>query len=1087
MYLKSIEIQGFKSFANKTVLDFSPGITGIVGPNGSGKSNISDAVRWVLGEQKVKQLRGNSMQDVIFSGTALRRAQGYAYVSMCFDNADHALNLPYEEITVSRRLYRSGESEYRLNDAECRLKDIHELFYDTGIGKEGYSLIGQGQIDKILSGKAEERRALFDEAVGIVKFKRRKDISQKKLEEEQANMERIQDILSELEKQLAPLEKQSGKAKNYLQLRDKLLLYEANLFLLEMKEAEKGLEELAEKIENLSYYQKEEEEKQNRLTQAFLEMEREGEALEAEEQNIRQREEQYLSEKAEIERRISQLREDISGKESSKKHFQDQIEKLKEESSRLLGKMEDLAATLFAMQEQFSSLLPFSKDKAEVQLDVDFIRSTIKEAEMTVQNCFGNNFAFEEAPKLSGAEEENLGEQFLAFQEKEEELKKAREKFQSLLQSMQGLSRELQEKRQELESEKSRLAAQERAVENQSLRLENLENLAERYEGFGNAVRFCMREKAREEGLIGVVAELISVPKDYELALETVLGSGLQQLVCEDEGTAKRLIEKLKRERQGRASFLPLPSLRKNRDEKYDSLKKEAGVIGVFADLIKVPESCKGLENYLLSRVLLVRSMEEALSLEKKYHHSLRIVTLEGELLQAGGAISGGAYKNNSSLMGRKREMEELKESIEKGKEACNTIRKAVEEKVKACNRLEQELSTKEEERHQQEKGISELELMLQAKMQLEYQTLSTKTDFLTEQMHGYSDALEKLFAEKFDLEEAEKQSKESVLHQEEEILKLQEKLSDGEKAFSERKESLQSIQEQKQKIAEKQKAYFAEKEKFAEAQLNQEKEALRLENQKEKLEEQSAKSAQYILEEYGLKFSEVKQYYREELCEDPALSKGIQEMKGNIRSLGPINLDSIQQFEEVSERYSFLHQQVEDLLASEKSLQEIIADLDRGMRKQFHENFSKIQVEFNKVFRVLFGGGQGRLEMEEGEDVLESGIRIVAEPPGKKLQNMMQLSGGEKALTAISLLFALQSLKPSPFCLLDEIEAALDDSNVVRFAEYLHHLIKNTQFIVITHRRGTMERADRLFGVTMQEKGISTLVSVDLVEDQLQ
>ena len=1087
MYLKSIEIQGFKSFANKTVLEFSPGITGIVGPNGSGKSNISDAVRWVLGEQKVKQLRGNSMQDVIFSGTALRRAQGYAYVSMCFDNADHALNLPYEEITVSRRLYRSGESEYRLNDAECRLKDIHELFYDTGIGKEGYSLIGQGQIDKILSGKAEERRALFDEAVGIVKFKRRKDISQKKLEEEQANMERIQDILSELEKQLAPLERQSGKAKNYLQLRDKLLLYEANLFLLEMKEAEKGLEELAEKIENLSYFQKEEEEKQNRLTQAFLEMEREGEALEAEEQNIRQREEQYLSEKAEIERRISQLREDISGKESSKKHFQDQIEKLKEESSRLLGKMEDLAATLFAMQEQFSSLLPFSKDKSEVQLDIDFIRSTIKEAERTIQNCVGNNFAFEEAPKLSKGEEENLGEQFLAFQEKEEELKNAKEAFQSLLQTMQGLSRELQEKRQELESEKSRLALQERAVENQSLRLDNLENLAERYEGFGNAVRFCMREKAREKGLIDVVAELISVPKDYELALETVLGSGLQQLVCEDEGTAKRLIEKLKRERQGRASFLPLPSLRKNRDEKYDSLKKEAGVIGVFADLIKVPDFCKGLENYLLSRVLLVKSMEEALSLEKKYHHSLRIVTLEGELLQAGGAISGGAYKNNSSLMGRKREMEELKESIEKGKEACNTIRKAVEEKVKACNRLEQELSAKEEERHQQEKGISELELMLQAKMQLEYQTLSTKTDFLTEQMHGYSDTLEKLFAEKFDLEEAEKQSKKSVLHQEEEIQKLQEKLSLGEKAFSDRKESLQRIQEQKQKIAEKQKAYFAEKEKFAEAQLNQEKEALRLENQKEKLEEQSAKSAQYILEEYGLQFSEVKQYYREELCEDPALSKEIQEMKGNIRSLGPINLDSIQQFEEVSERYSFLHQQVEDLLASEKSLQEIIADLDRGMRKQFHENFSKIQVEFNKVFRVLFGGGQGRLEMEEGEDVLESGIRIVAEPPGKKLQNMMQLSGGEKALTAISLLFALQSLKPSPFCLLDEIEAALDDSNVVRFAEYLHHLIKNTQFIVITHRRGTMERADRLFGVTMQEKGISTLVSVDLVEDQLQ
>lgn len=1086
MYLKSIEVQGFKSFANKTVLDFSPGITGIVGPNGSGKSNISDAVRWVLGEQKVKQLRGASMQDVIFAGTATRRPQNYASVSISFDNSDHALSLPYEEITVSRRLYRSGESEYRLNGSECRLKDIHELFYDTGIGKEGYSLIGQGQIDKILSGKAEERRALFDEAVGIVKFKRRKDIAEKKLEEEQANLERIQDIVSELEKQVGPLEKQSEKARKYLSFRDELVVLESTHFLQKLQDTEKLLQKLEEAEKDLKATIEAEVKKQNALSESFKGLEEELLLLDEKEQEISRGNEEDESRKKTLEEEIVRLKEAISGKESSSRHFQERVNALKEEASSSIGKMEDLVSALLSMKKKFQSFLLFNTEEEKVKLDIALIDSTISEAKQIIRSTFYPDFDFDEGIQEK-EDAEASSEDAKNFHAIETEIRALKKEGEEKQEAFSHLQRKRADAEKTVTDKRASLQDFLHQKERHRIQLENLQNLAERYEGFGQAVRKCMQEKEREKGLIGVVADVLKTKPEYELALETTLSGSLQNLVTEEEATAKRLLEKLKREKLGRATFLPLSSIRKERDGRYDSVRGEKGLIGVFADFVEVPKSCAGLENYLLSKVLLVDNLDNALAIARKYKHSLRIVTLDGELLQAGGALSGGAYRNSSSLIGRKREIDELVETLKAMEREEGERRASLRREEDALQELSSIEAEKREEILNLDKLYREKLLTFQGTVNAERQTLSTRVDFLTEQLHDYGERLEKNFTDQMDLEEENKNTAGSVEKDQNQIHALEEKICTLLEKEEKRKESLASLKNRRAEIAEEEKRFYKEKEGIQEELLQIEKEQLRLEHQKEKLEDQSAQSASQLFEDYGIGVSQAKQYFDENLSDNPALPSIIQEKKAEMKGLGSINLDSIEQYTEVKERYEFLRKQVEDLISSEESLREIIKDLDSGMRKQFHENFYKIQERFNEVFRVLFGGGSGKIEIDDSEDLLESGISIIAEPPGKKLQNMMQLSGGEKALTAISLLFALQSLKPSPFCLLDEIEAALDDSNVVRFAKYLHHLTKNTQFIVITHRRGTMESADRLFGVTMQEKGISTLVSVDLVEEHLQ
>ena len=973
-----------------------------------------------------------------------------------------------------------------MNGSECRLKDIHELFYDTGIGKEGYSLIGQGQIDKILSGKAEERRALFDEAVGIVKFKRGKELAEKKLEEEQGNLARVQDIVTELEKQVEPLAKQSEKARKYLSYRDELVVLESTHFLKKLEVAEQVLQKLEEEERNVEASLKEDEEKQAVLTEAFSKLEAEREELDRKEQELSHSEEEERKQKESIEGDIVHLKESISGKESSSRHFHERVESLKKEASLSIGKMEDLTASLLTIRKRLEDFLIFETEEEQIKLDLELIDSTIKEAERIIQSSFYPDFLFDKERK-EGKEKSVLSEQSVDFRETEEEMRKLKKEGEEKQLALSHSEKNRSEKEKLLQEEKQKLQDLLRSKERCRIQWENLRNLAERYEGFGQAVRVSMKEKERENGLIGVVADLLKTRKEYELALETTLAGSLQNLVCEEEGTAKRLLEKLKREKLGRATFLPMSSIRKERDNRYDSIKGEPGLIGVFSDFVTVPESCRGLEQYLLSKVLLVDSLDHALMIARKYKHSLRIVTLDGELLQAGGALSGGAYRNSSSLIGRKREIEDLEKKLESLQKEENLQREKLLQHEEEWDKLKRKEEEDREEILHLDRLYREKNLRLQGSVQAERQTLSARVDFLSEQLHEYSEKIEQNFSNQLDLEEENKSTAGMVEEEQRKIQFLEQKMQDFRTKEAERKAERIALKERRTSISEEEKAFYRKKEGMQEDLLEKEKEKLRLSHQREKIEERSAQSASDLFEEYGIGVSQAKQYFDEVLSENPALLSIIQEKKAAMKGLGSINLDSIEQYTEVKDRYEFLRKQVEDLLQSEISLREIIKDLDSGMRKQFHENFHKIQERFNEVFRVLFGGGSGRIEIDDREDLLESGISIIAEPPGKKLQNMMQLSGGEKALTAISLLFALQSLKPSPFCLLDEIEAALDDSNVVRFAKYLHHLTENTQFIVITHRRGTMESADRLFGVTMQEKGISTLVSVDLVEEQLE
>lgn len=1093
MYLKSIEIQGFKSFANKTVLDFSKGITGIVGPNGSGKSNISDAVRWVLGEQKVKQLRGSSMQDVIFSGTKLRRPQSFAYVAITLSNEDHSLNLGYPEVTIARRLYRSGESEYRINGTECRLRDINELFYDTGIGKEGYSIIGQGQIDKILSGKAEERRALFDEAVGIVKFKRRKAQAEQKLTEEHGNLTRVTDILHELELQVGPLEKQAEQAKSYLTLRDSLISEEASLYLREVSEIEGTLSEVTE---NQELVQKDLANLRRESMQLSGEYDRISGEIQTTEETIRNTE--SAIKKADLLRsnlsgQIDVLQEQIHAEENNRRHYEDRIQTLKETEFSTIASLEDDLSRLSYMKEKLLFILENGDaevDKENVSLDLELIRNAKSEAEAVVRSCRGEDYALEIRPYQEEKPAAALpgGEISSQLDERRNSLKVLEEEILRLHQSCEESSQNLQSLLRDREDQIRGMEQRRRERDQERSRFEALQNLAERYEGFGHAVKSVMDRKNSVHGIHGTVADLIPVPKKYETAMETALGSAVQNIVTEDEKTAKQMIQYLKERRLGRATFLPLDNIRGRRDERCVQASHLPGALGLASDLIEAPERYQNLSEYLLGRVLVVDSMDHALEIQRQNRQSLRIVTLEGELLNPGGSISGGAYRNSSNLMSRKRELEELRVHIEKLEREVQERKAAVQESTEKSREIQQELARQQAEISEQELKLNNEKLAIASQLNIEYSTLTTRTDFVTEDVHRLASQLSEAFEERIDQERDSLASDGLLKEKQEKIVSLEtlirETGEDAERAAG----SIRSLEQKKAELSEQQKSFFGKKDELSEKLLSMEKESMRVQNLRAQKEQRLEALSQYMLEEYQLSYSMTRERYSEKtefsLSE---LRKSVQSLKAEIKALGPVNLDAIEQFKEIGERYRFLKQQYEDLVASEEKLQTIIHDLDHGMRKQFQENFARIQTEFNNVFRILFGGGQGRIELETGEqDVLRAGIHIIAEPPGKKLQNMMQLSGGEKALTAISLLFAIQKLKPSPFCLLDEIEAALDDSNVVRFADYLHQL-QYTQFIVITHRRGTMERTDRLFGITMQEKGISALVSVDLVQDQLE
>ena len=1184
MYLKSIEVQGFKSFANKINFEFHNGITGIVGPNGSGKSNVADAVRWVLGEQRIKQLRGAKMEDVIFAGTENRKPLGYAYVAITLDNSDHQLPIEYDEVTVSRRLFRSGESEYLINGAICRLKDISELFYDTGIGKEGYSIIGQGQIDKILSGKPEERRELFDEAAGIVKFKKRKIVAQRKLEDEQNNLIRVSDILSELEKQVKPLEKQSEVAKKYLSLKSELKEYDINMFLLEVSEIREKLNSINEKLEISDNDLNNARETYENIKKDFetLEQKMEAISLKIEEKKNELNRTEILKEKFDGEIRV--LNEQINSVRQNDEHIKDRINSINETIDKTISEKEELlnekkqADEILnnadsIKREEVEKLEKLSNKISELIIEVEESKNEIIELlneKSSVKSKIQRYDTMLEQIQIRKAE---LNQKLLKSSSDKEvqesiikELEEELNKVNLDIIENSDKQKELEEKTDDYKKEKHQKNAELNKSEQNfhifTSKLESLKNITERYEGFGNSIKKVMELKSSQKGIVGVVADIIKTDKEYEIAVETALGGNIQNIVTDNENTAKNLIEYLKKGKFGRATFLPLSSLANRTGFNNERVLSEGGVIGLASDLVKINKEFEAVAKYLLGRIVVVDNINNAITIARKYNYSLRIVTLDGELLNPGGSMTGGAFKNTSNLLGRRREIEDLETNIAKCKadkeriqssianldieiagisEEINKIKSLLQEQYllqntikmnlnqagdkkqeimdsyndfeketiemasqiseikENSNELANELKNYENLNETLEEKISELNSEIEelkekenkqsekvSSLNIEFSNLKQKNEFIDSNLKKVEDNLNSLYEELKVISSSSDNSEIEINNKEKEIEKIKESLEEAARTFVNINKEIEVLIEQKNTHSMEHKDFFSKREAVSEQMNSLDKEMYRLNSQKEKLEEQNENQVNYMWNEYELTYQSALEYRNEELNNLIQIKKTISALKSSIKGLGDVNVNAIEEYKEVVERYNFLKNQHDDLVKAEETLQKIIKELDEGMRKQFSEKFELIRVEFDKVFKELFGGGKGTIELNEDEDILEAGISIISQPPGKKLQNMMQLSGGEKALTAIALLFAIQNLKPSPFCLLDEIEAALDDSNVGRYANYLHKLTKHTQFIVITHRKGTMTAADRLYGITMQEKGVSTLVSVDLLDSSL-
>lgn len=1185
MYLKSIEIQGFKSFANKIVFEFQNGITGIVGPNGSGKSNVADAVRWVLGEQSAKQLRGSKMEDVIFAGTEARKPVGFAYVSITFDNEDHALPVEYNEVTVTRKVFRSGESEYQLNGHSCRLKDITELFYDTGIGKEGYSIIGQGQIDKILSGRPEERRELFDEAAGIVKFKRRKAASIKKLENERENLVRVNDILKELEKQVGPLEKQSEKAKEYLKLKQDLKIRDVNAFLMESDEIRISLKECEEKSLIAANDLKAANEEYDSTKAEYDSLE-----IQLNEINNSIETTNTLLSNTEIEKQrldgvINVYAEQIKTIQANSVHYTNRLSDI---SKSIDEKKESLSKLDEEKQSLAESLTSYEEKRAEAKKKHDEILNSIEEINKNIEDynnkiidvlslktkTTADNQKFQtmlEQKNIRKAElnsiiiqkksEENLADN--SINEFSDQLVKADNKINNLTEQINDVNQGIFTNKNKITELTSIIDKEQTQYHREKSKLESLIAITERYDGYGNSIRKIMELKETNSGILGVIADIIKVEKKYETAIETALGGTIQNIVTDNEKTAKELIAYLKDNKLGRATFLPITSVSGKNTYESEPCMKEKGVIGLACNLVRVDFEYTKLAKYLLGRILVVDNIDNGLAIAKKYKHSLRIVTLEGEQLNPGGSMTGGAFKNASNLLGRRREIEELKKnvadvskSLNEHKSLTSELRKSVaslreqndslnkamrEAQIEkntivmnlnsATNRRDEIISSLADINSQiadvereiteisgnlsnasdslasldsiNEESKNEIEslnsLLAEKKLEeaavndsfdnikLQFSSLLQKDSFIDENKERINQEIRDLKAEADDIQLKMASTNEEISAKNSEILQVKDKIAVSSKQIEDCKTKIETLKEKRNNYTNSHKVFFDKRESISGRISDLDKEVYRLNATKEKLEESLDVLTDYMWDEYELTYSYAIEYKNEEFSSLTAIKKEINTLKSSIRALGDVNVNSIEEYKEVNERYQFLKSQHDDLIEAENSLVKIIDELDQGMRVQFQQKFDEIKFEFDKVFKELFGGGHGTIQLVDDEDILECGILIISQPPGKKLQNMMQLSGGEKALTAISLLFAIQNLKPSPFCLLDEIEAALDDSNVARFANYLHKLTRHTQFIVITHRRGSMSAADRLYGITMQEKGVSTLVSVDLIADDLE
>ena len=1183
MYLKRMEMQGFKSFAEKTVIELKQGITTVIGPNGSGKSNISDAIRWVLGEQSSKALRCSKSLDIIFAGTQNRKSLGFAEVSLVFDNADGGLPIEYTEVTVTRRIYRSGETGYFINKVPCRLKDLQELFMDTGIGKDGYSIVGQGKIDEILSNKSEDRRHIFEEASGIVKYRVRKQETEKKLEHTKLNLLRINDILSEIEGNLEPLQAQSEKAKKYLNIRDNLKNIEVGLFLYNIDQNKKDIEKITED-ENITKEQCDTEETRLERIKTVKEQ------LKEEIDDITNKIEQMSNLGFESQKEIEMLNSDInvsktkiSNNEENEKRFLEEIEEkitrlkeleeeqkqkdekrenLRKNKERFTRELEEKQAELDKITEKLSKeALEIEKHKKQVEENTDKKyekQANIKEQEINFEND-------EKRQKQLKNEIQNIISELDNTRMKKEEVSKDFYEIEAIrnknIKELENIAKQKEEVNQKIKTYQIKINTMSNELRMKESRQKFLIETEKEKEGYTKSVKTllkdCENNPELKKGIEGVLANLIDVPEELQTAIEMSLGMALQNIVTETEQDAKKLVEYLRKNNIGRASFLPITSIK---GKKIDNIKgNKSGIIGIAAELVKYNKKYEQIIYNLLGRTVIVDNMDTAIRIAKENGQNFKIVTQEGDIINTSGAITGGAVmKKTVNILGRENEIKKIGQEIKKTQENIEKIEKEKEEYeesiegiLEIAERLEKELqeneityATGKQKVLSFEEEIQKIENRLQklkeeqskleeqkefatnkkAEIQKEIEEINTENEKLSKIITEYAELNKdnqkyiddlnfditnlKISVSSFDesessIEEIKERIQQEVEANKQSIKNKQEQIEQSKQETQNLKEAIKKIQEQIEKIKEEVKSSGSKIEELKKSRAEKNEKLTTQEEQitekfkiiedlkgqivkidvrKTKIQEEITETINKLWEEYELTPNSIEEYEKPKNVSET--KKQVNKLRTQMREMGSVNVESINEYKKQKERYDFMSEQRLDLENTMSKLRKIITDMTAIMKEQFEEKFKEINKNFGEVFAELFGGGKAEVKLEDEQNILECGIDITAQPPGKKLQNMLLLSGGEKALTAIALLFAILRINPAPFCVLDEIEAALDDVNVYRYAEYLKKFAQNTQFLVITHRKGTMEAADSVYGVTMEESGISKLLSMKLREE---
>ncbi|GGJ92484.1 chromosome partition protein Smc [Lentibacillus kapialis] len=1183
MYLKRLESVGFKSFAERISVDFVPGVTSVVGPNGSGKSNITDAIRWVLGEQSARSLRGSTMEDVIFQGSDTRRALNVAEVTLVLENSDKELPLDYEEVSVTRRVYRSGESEFYINKQSCRLKDIVDLFMDSGLGREAFSIISQGKVEEILSSKADERRTIFEEAAGVLKYKQRKKKSEYKLEETQENLNRVEDIIHEIEQQIEPLEAQAETAQTYLDKKEELKQYEISLLIAEIEQLHSAWQALLDELEN---------DKTHELNRKTAIQTKEAE-LEEERQELRKLDEEIEQLQTDLLSTTEQLEKFEGNKQvfnERTKHFSENKEKLEAQKKETVERIEMIEYELGQENEKLASL---QKSCHETKDQVNQLKEKLTAGSENlgeqIQELKSDYIEYLNEQAAKRNERQSIQQQIQQISSKKanqadkfEDLLKERKKlnakkeklkidyveqeklFSSKSQTVQEMKKDLTNKREGFQEAQTKLYQGYQYIEKLKSKKEMLDDLKEDYQGFFHGVKAVLkaRENKKLDGVRGAVIELIDVPKQYITAIETVLGPQAQHVVVNDDQAARRAINWLKKSNSGRATFLPLKSIQARFVPKSMLTKAEnhPGFVGVAGDLVSSIPEFQDVINHLIGHILVAKTLKDANEIAGLVNRKHRVVSVDGDVVNPGGSMSGGAQKKSKqSLFTREKDLQDVSEKLTSFQQKANTFEQQVDKQKQQISQLEDALASEEEAANKEQQKLQELhasckeaEMKLttlndnlqfydQDKQQFEQDTsdLNTRDDKLSKELDAISDKLESTRIKIDELSKQEETFQENQEQLKEDYQKAQVTLAEQEERLKNQREKANSLQTQLSDLKEQYEVIVNDLNELLDIQDSQEtegdieaniatakmnKEAItekiktmrsnrskrtrfledkereikvdskRHQEFKEKIQEKEVKTNRLDVElenrlfklqtEYTITFEKAKQNYDKTDNIDETKTM-VAQIKQSIDQLGTVNLGAIDEYDRISERYNFLSHQQNDLVEAKQTLHSVIAEMDDEMEKRFGETFGLIKNEFSDVFRQLFGGGKAELKLTDPNNLLDTGVEIVAQPPGKKLQHLGLLSGGERALTAIALLFAILRVRPVPFCVLDEVEAALDEANVIRFATFLKSFSANTQFIVITHRKGTMEESDVLYGITMQESGVSRLVSVRLEETE--